>query len=380
VTEQPRKQWPDEQLSREENEFLQRWRELIDRVGADGGQQRVARRLKWTTSTVSRDYTGKTLPSDERLQEMSDYLRLPQSDRVDLGVRLRRARDARQARRKMSSVSSPHAPAAPLGAVGQDLGQGTAVTMLQETGTVHHRGTGPAHSARSRRPLDLRIAGAFVAVVALVAVVLVWHPWDGQQPTAGSPQAGVQGIFPGEGLQAVQIPVKSLTPLLAKAFRQGRTASARAVTGYEFRNAESDSLCLTVVDTGPTAGQNKDRVEIATCGLMANQIWIPEQWEVNGSAFTHLVSDKYQSMCLNADNLSGLGDGHRTQLWNCYYPANNESWDFGDWYRNVQPGDHSYPICLHTDRLCLDADKFDFGDGDRVNIWTQYATRTQFWS
>ena len=206
-----------------------------------------------------------------------------------------------------------------------------------------------------------------------MAAVLVWHPGDGAQP-------GVRGTYPGEGLKAVAIPVKSLTPSLAAAFRQGRTAGAVTVTGYEFRNAEDDSLCLTAVDTGPTAGKKRDRVEIATCRLTASQIWIPEQWEINGSTFTHLVSDQYQSMCLNARNIGGLGDGRHVQLWDCYYPANNESWDFGDWYRNVKPGVHSYPILLHTDRLCLDADKYDFRDGDGVNIWTQYRAANQFWS
>jgi hypothetical protein len=172
----------------------------------------------------------------------------------------------------------------------------------------------------------------------------------------------------------------SLTPGLAAAFRQGRTADAASVTGFEFRNAKDNSFCLTAVDTGSSAGKNGDRVEIDPCKLTANQIWIPEQWGMNGSSFTHLVSDKYQSMCLNADNIGGLNNGHRVQLWNCY-SANNESWDFGDWYRNVRPGQRSYPILLPMDRLCLDADKYDFRDGDMVTIWTQYAKATnQFWS
>jgi hypothetical protein len=169
-----------------------------------------------------------------------------------------------------------------------------------------------------------------------------------------------------------------LTPSLAAAFRQGRTAGAATVTGYEFRNAQDDSLCLTAVDTVPSGGENGDRVKIATCALAANQIWIPLQWEVDGTTFTHLVSDQYQSMCLNARNLGGLGNGQRVQLWDCYR-ANNESWDFGDWYRNVKPGSRSYPLLLHTNRLCLDADRYAFGDGDVVNIWTQYPAANQFW-
>lgn len=383
MTEQPRelrpgKQWPGEQLSRQEFDFLQRWRELVDKVGGDGGQRRVARRLKWSTSTVSRDYAGITLPSDERLEELCDYLRLPGDGRVELAVLLRRARDAQHARRKTGSAPAAQPSALVPDPGGSILAPGTAATMAREDVAPHHQGAdspgpGPALPGRSWRPRSRWVAAAGAAVAAVTAAVLIWHPWDGAQP-------GVVGTYPGEGLQPVAIPVKSLTPSLAAAFRQGRTAGAATVTGYEFRNAEDDSLCLTAVDTGPTAGQNRDRIQIATCRLTASQIWIPEQWEINGSTFTHLVSDKYQSKCLNARNIGGLGNGHHVQLFKCYYPANNESWDFGDWYRNVKPGVHSYPILLHTDRLCLDADKNDFGDGAVVNIWTQYRAANQFWS
>src|SRR5260370_35723772 len=80
VTEQPRenqarKQWPGEQLSRHEFEFLQRWRELIDRVGGDGGQKAGARPLKTSPAAGSRAYPGLTLPSDERLEQRSQYPR-----------------------------------------------------------------------------------------------------------------------------------------------------------------------------------------------------------------------------------------------------------------------------------------------------------------
>src|SRR5260370_18831372 len=122
-----------------------------------------------------------------------------------------------------------------------------------------------------------------VAVAAVTGGVLVGGPGDGRQ-------AGVLGVYPGDGLKAVAIPVKSLPPSLAAAFRQGRTAGAATVTGYEFRNAEDDSLCLTAVDTEPTAGKNRHRVEVATCSLTASQVWIPEQREIDGSTFTHPCS------------------------------------------------------------------------------------------
>lgn len=368
----------DEQLSSQEYEFLHAWRELIDKVGGDGGQDRVARRLKWSTSTVSRDYAGKTLPKDERLKQLSDYLGLSGNKRVELSILLQRARDSRQDRKTSPAAPTPTSTLVP-DAAGSPRAQAAASTMIQEQPEDHHEGvvppgTGVARPERNRRPSRTRLLAAVVLAAAVTAAPLVWHLRDGTQV------AGVRGTYPGEGLQTVAIPVKSLTPALAAAFHQNRTTGTATVTGYEFRNAEADGLCLTAADTGPTAGENHDRVEIAACDLTASQIWIPEQWETNGSTFTHLVNDKYQSMCLNADNLGGLGDGQRAQLWNCYYPANNESWDFGDWYRNVQSGVRSYPVCLHTDRLCLDADKYDFGDGDQVNIWTQYPAANQFWS
>jgi hypothetical protein len=65
-------------------------------------------------------------------------------------------------------------------------------------------------------------------------------------------------------------------------------------------------------------------------------------------------------------------------LWDCYR-ANNESWDFGDWYQHVKPGHHSYPILLHTDRLCLDVDD-SYGDTGTVDIRAEQATPSQFWS
>src|SRR6266436_3965569 len=205
VTEQPRenqarKQWPGEQLSRHEFEFLQRWRELIDRVGGDGGQKRVARRLKWSTSTVSRDYAGITLPSDERLEELSDYLRLARGQRIELAVQLQRASDARQARRKTNSAPSAQASTLVPDPEESTPAQGTAATMVQAKAAPHHEETSspgkePAQPARSRRPRGPWMAVAAVAVAAVTAGVLVWRPRDGTQ-------AGVLGIYPGDGLKA----------------------------------------------------------------------------------------------------------------------------------------------------------------------------------
>jgi hypothetical protein len=208
----------------------------------------------------------------------------------------------------------------------------------------------------------------------------VGHSWPLPFVTAsGQAVRPVQGSYPGLGLKAVQIPVASLTSTLAKAFSEGQAAGSASVTGFEFRSSENTNLCLSAGDNGPTAGQNRDRVEVARCSLQRNEIWIPEQWEINGSRYTHLVNYQYQSECMQADGIGGMSNGHLVELWNCY-AADNESWDFGDWYNAVESGIRSYPIFVQSGRFCLDADKFDFGVGDAVNIWSQYASSSQFWS
>lgn len=373
VTEQSTGNNGNRQLSSQELEFLQHWRPLIQRLGE---QKQVAETMAWSTSTVSRDYSGKTLPNDERLRELCNYLRLPEDQRFELAVLLRRARDVRQSRKTTSLDQDPPVTVQANAAIQAEAPvQGVALVPAQWEAISRQKATsvgrrGGLHA--KSHPRAAWISGAVAVVVVAVAATFALY-------SRATAQDGVRGSYPGEGLKTVAISTSSLIPSLTVAFRQGRTAGAASVTGFEFRIAKDESLCLTAGDTGPSAGHNGDQVEVTACKLTANQIWIPEQWEINGAAFTRLVSDKYQSMCLNADNIGGLENGRRVQLWNCY-PANNESWDFGDWYRNVQPGQHSYPILLHTDRLSLDADKYDFRDGDTVNIWTQYAAANQFWS
>lgn len=355
MAEQPR-----ELLSREELEFLGRWQQQIDRLGGSGGQKRVAEIMDWTTSTVSRDYQGITLPSDQRLRELSNYLKLAGPQRHELEILLKLARDARHARRKSDSPGP--------------FAQTSALVPGREQPDAGAPAVGSVRPARRWLSRRARIA-AFASVAAAVAAgVLVWSSPGGDQTGLA-----VRGSYPGEGLKTVPIRVKSLPSQLATLFRDGLTAGAATVTGYEFRSAQDRSLCLTAADTGPAAGQNRSPVVVAACRATANQIWIPGQWEVNGSAFTHLVSARYPSKCLNAKKINGgLGNGQPVMLWSCY-PANNESWDFGDWYQNVKPGKHSYPILLHTDRLCLDVDN-SYGDSGAVGIQIQQAAPNQFWS
>jgi hypothetical protein len=366
VTEQPPTR-PGDPQSGPELEFLRRWRPLIDRVGGDGGQARAAKHMNWTTSTVSRDYKGNTLPTDERLHQLCSALQLSPNETLDLALLLRRARSARRSRGRESAPLTATAPA----------------TSSPGTGRLRDR-------LRGRRGQAAAGASA-VGVMGLAVVIAVAFGLFGsgaagagkpmtQTKTPGSAGPTAKGAFSGLALEAVTIPVRSLSPVLAGAFRQGaRTAHDSTITGFVFRNRGDTGLCLGAADTGPTAGQNHDPVLVSACRRAANEIWIPEQWETMGFTFTHLVNDQYQTMCLNADNLGGLSNGHIVQLWDCY-PAGNEMWDFGDWHQAVSTRAESYPLFARSGRLCLDADKYDLRVGTPVRVWTQYAAANQFWS
>ena len=392
---------------------------MINRVGGDGGQARAAKSLNWTTSTVSRDYKGDTLPTDERLLQLCHALQLPDREILDLAALLRRARTGRRDRLRASRAESPDplpglGPAAPAefepavtiawpapGPVSPS-GPASVPGLPHDTGPLHDtrppHDTGLPHSPggqhaagrpawfRGRRRLAAVLSvAALSAVVAAVLVFIISGSGAPPKPaTQAKPPSGAgpvaKGTFPGLALESVRIPVRSLSPALAAEFRQGRTRYALTVTGFEFRNRGAAGLCLTAVNTGAKAGKNHDPVLVDTCARTPNQIWIPLQWQVDGFRFTHLVNDQYQSMCLNADNRGGgMRVGRIVQLWDCY-PAGNEAWDFGDWRTTVSTGGRSYPLFARSGRLCLDADKYDLRDGTPVRVWTQYAAANQFWS
>jgi hypothetical protein len=393
VTEQPPVRSGDPR-SGPELEFLRRWRPMIDRVGGDGGQARAAKHLNWTTSTVSRDYKGDTLPTDERLYQLCSALQLSPNETLDLALSLRRARSARRNRVRVPGAQVT-ADAAATAAPGQDGTAGEPPYQPEHAAPPHRGGRrdwgglwgwGWLRGRRGR----VVTAGLAVAVAGVIAVAFGLSGTGGtgrppaaksadQTKTAADPSPAVKGSFPGLGLDAVPIPVTSLSRALAAAFGTGPTARAATITGFVFRNRQDTSLCLTAVNTGPKAGHNRDPILVSSCRRTANQIWIPEQWETKGFRFTHLVNDQYQTMCLNANNLGGMQNGHIVELWDCY-PAGNEAWDFGDWHQAVGASGKSYPLFATSGRLCLDADKYDLRVGTPVRIWTQYAAANQFWS
>ncbi len=394
---------------------------MIDRVGGDGGQARAAKHLNWTTSTVSRDYKGDTLPTEERLFQLGNALQLPHREMLDLASLFRRARAGRRDRLRTSRANRPGPPTAfeptmtsawppsglpapdpltpadPPAFLGPVASSGPAnltdpatsnpayfLVQAPDSPGPYHSAEPPGHHARPRAWFRSRRGLAAVLSVAAMAAVVLELALSGSpapaKPAAhGQTPSGVLGSFPGMTMESVRIPVRSLTPVLAAQFRQGRTAHATTVTGFVFRNHETPGLCLTAPDTGAKAGKNRDPIVVSTCRGAPSQVWIPLQWEVKGFRFTHLVSDRYQSMCLNANNLGGLNNGHIVQLWDCY-PAGNEAWDFGDWHAAVSAGTRSYPLFARNGRLCLDADKWDLRDGTSVRIWTQYPAANQFWS
>lgn len=387
MTDQPTGR-PGDARSGPELEFLQRWRLLIDRVGGDGGQARAAKHMNWTTSTVSRDYKGDTLPTDERLHQLRSALQLSPNETLDLARLLRRARSARRERGRNHGAQL----AADADEPGRPYEAGTSAAPGQELAAGQPRYQ-PGHAVLRRgdwlRGRRGRLAAAVIAGAAVVMIAVAFSLWGPGAPppvkstaptkTPADLSPAVKGAFSGLALDAVQIPVASLSPSLAGALRQGKTAHDATITGFVFRNRKDTSLCLTAVNSGTKAGKNRDPVLVSACRRAANEIWIPEQWENTGSRFTHLVNDQYQTMCLNADNIGGLHNSHIVQLWDCY-PAGNESWDFGDWRQAVSAGGRSYPLFVQSGRLCLDADKYDLRIGTPVRIWTQYAAANQFWS
>lgn len=365
-----------------ELDFAQRWRPLIDQVGGDGGQKAAAKHLNWTTSTVSRDYTGDTLPTDERLHQLCSALRLTPDVTLELLAALGRARTARKARLR------DHGPCP--GTEAGHSAEAKALTEAAANAPDQERTAPEQHRSGLVRLLSagFRGSGRFVGSTAIIAIVLVVTAVmvtlsattsTGARVAGVSPQPTASGTFPALTLDVIQIPVDSLSPGLARAFGQGRTAHAATIAGFVFRNSKDTALCLAASDSSPVAGQNRDPVVVSDCGTGPNQVWIPEQWEINGSRSTRLINEQYQTKCMNADNIGGLQNGHIVQLWDCY-PAANESWDFGDWHRATGASHRSYPLFVQSGRLCLDADKYDLRDGTAVRIWTQYASANQFWS
>jgi hypothetical protein len=91
-----------------------------------------------------------------------------------------------------------------------------------------------------------------------------------------------------------------------------------------------------------------------------------------------LVSAKYPGLCLNADNVGGVANGRRVQLWNCYSTA-NELWNFGTLRANPLGSPLFLGSGAGNQPVALDADKYHLGNGDEVQLWAYHGGSSQAW-
>jgi hypothetical protein len=168
-------------------------------------------------------------------------------------------------------------------------------------------------------------------------------------------------------------PAAQPAPEASAARATSAASTAAAPTRYTIRNA-ADNLCLDATDKGPAAGQNGDEVRLWTCYGSANQEWIPVY--DGGNRLAWLENAMYPAKCLNANNVGGFANGRRVQLWNCYN-GTDELWDFGGLLANGV----SHPLTLGAGAgsFVLDADKYDLGNGDKVQLWNFYGADSQRW-
>lgn len=143
---------PAGQQAEQERDFLSRWRLLVDKAGGSGGQARVAKKLGWTTSTVSRDYKGNTLPTDERLDQLCGFLGLPQKDALHLAALLQHARAARKSRLKAGGTEAAEETDDKSWYPNGQRQESAPATQEQQTARVRS-GTRRERSARVRRDL-----------------------------------------------------------------------------------------------------------------------------------------------------------------------------------------------------------------------------------
>jgi hypothetical protein len=251
-------------------------------------------------------------------------------------------------------------------------------------------------TGRSRpRYMVAGITGAVMLMAAAVAgIIAVVGAWPLRPAPAGPwTRLAVHALDNGyrRPLAATTIPAASLQPELAQ-WLGARAAADGSVTGYELRSAypASAPLCLTAVTAGPHAGQDSGGVETSPCTPSApSQTWIPVQYEASGASYTWLANDKYQSMCLNADDRGGgAHQGSRVQLWSCYPPKKhdytrfNEAWDFGTWLRAMQAGATSYPLFLGAGNYSLDADDKSLQGGlpaAPLSTINHYTVSWEYW-
>jgi hypothetical protein len=254
-------------------------------------------------------------------------------------------------------------------------------------------------------PLIAAAVALAVVLSAATTIIVVENGGTGHHPAARadreirSPRSARLRVLPLSGHAKMQLePIQvALTSQLAEVLGWSGATSDRTITGYELRNAGSNSapVCLGALTTGADAGQKHDPVRAVSCSTRApNKIWIPVQWDQGHQNLTWLVNDQYPSRCLNVNK--ALGDGSAAQLWDCYHNlsgpyglAINEAWDFGDWYANMTSAVNPFPLFLGSSDFCLDTDNQGVGaskgdelpDGTEVDIQNYSdVAPNQYWS
>lgn len=211
------------------------------------------------------------------------------------------------------------------------------------------------------------VAAALSLAAAAPAGASPSHAWSRAAAAGGA--RSMPAAAPLSGLRIVKVQGPPLSP--RQALNSGATIT--------LENYYNSALCLDANDSGSTAGQNGDKVQLWTCSGKANQSWtLYKQGSAALGDFT-LYNDKYPSKCLNADDSGGLANGRKVQLWTCG-TTSNFYWYVGSW-----------SICLESDATCvlyLNADNYQFvldarsqsiGNGDQVQIWNPTNQENQFW-
>jgi hypothetical protein len=212
----------------------------------------------------------------------------------------------------------------------------------------------------------MKIRVKLLAVVAIAAASLLGLGHG----LTGSAMASTGPLH----LRIVKIPVASLS----SAARARLTAEGVSPAGFAFEIVSIYGYCLDANDSGPTAGEDGDKIQLWTCNDTDNQFWYAGTPR-DGAGSYALINAEYTSKCLNADD-NGLGDGSHVQLWSCGVGGANMYWDLTGWGNCLKKSD-SCPIYLQSDnyKWVLDATAQDIGKGDQIQIWTPTSGDNQDW-
>jgi hypothetical protein len=218
------------------------------------------------------------------------------------------------------------------------------------------------------------------------------HPATTARAPAASTHPATTAHAPAAGTRIVPVSTPRLSGLMGKSSHKLRLSLAKGnayhlklpkgihplaeTPGFEMINDDS-GLCLNANTSGPSAGQNGDKVQQWGCYSSANEEWYGVQ--VTGN-WWWLVSAQYPDMCLNVNSSGGLGNGSAVQLWNCYETYNEYWYNVGGWYTDCMDFGGWWSIAADYGNYTLDADANEMRQGGKVQIWTYYGSSDEFWA